>query len=67
MFSEHVQALKPGGVAYIGAKGYYFGVGGSSAEFKKLALDSGHFDVAPGEAVQDGASNVREIFLLVKK
>ena len=42
-------------------------MGGSSVEFKRLALESGAFKVVAGEQISDGASNVREVFLLVRK
>lgn len=61
-----MQALKPGGQAFIAAKAYYFGVGGGTEQFKQLAIRSGRFAVQDGPVFDDGASNKREIFVLRK-
>ena len=62
-----MQSLRPGGLALIGAKSYYFGVGGSIASFKKLVNESRHFDCITVAVLDDGASNMREILQLTKK
>ena len=59
--------MKPQGVAFVAAKVYYFGVGGSSQGFKSLAQKSGLFLVEEGVVIDDGSSNKREIFLLTRK
>lgn len=62
-----MQSLKPGGMAYVGAKSFYFGVGGSAQAFKDLSLKNGGFSVEVVERIMDGASNVREIIRLGKQ
>ena len=62
-----MQCLKPGGVAFVAAKVYYFGVGGSSEGFKALARGCGRFTVEEGMSIEDGSSNKREIFMLTRK
>lgn len=37
--------LQPSGVVYLAAKSYYFGVGGSVAEFQEFVSTDGYFDV----------------------
>ena len=56
-----MQALKPGGVAIVAAKSYYFGVGGSTEAFKKLAALSSKLVLEDTVLIDDGASNKREI------
>ena len=59
------ELLKPEGVAYIAAKSYYFGVGGSTHRFAELvALKMPNRKLTKGELIQDGQSNVREILVL---
>lgn len=62
-----LQCIKPQGVAFVAAKAYYFGVGGGCVGFKALARESGHFLVGDGVSIEDGSSNKREIFLLIRK
>jgi len=52
---------------YIAAKSYYFGVGGGAQQFQKLALQSGKFTCESVYAVEDGASNKREVMLLQRQ
>ena len=50
--------LKPSGIALVAAKRFYFGVGGSTAEFRS------YFDQSNAKVVkifEDGSSNIREI------
>lgn len=63
----NMQSLRPGGSALIGAKSYYFGVGGSMASFKKLVNESRQFECVTVAVLDDGASNMREILQLTKK
>jgi hypothetical protein len=59
------ELLKPEGVAYIAAKSYYFGVGGSTHRFAELvAKKMPGRKLTKGELIQDGQSNVREILVL---
>ncbi len=58
--------MRVGGRAYIAAKIYYFGVGGSSQAFKNLARRRGILDVEDVVTFDDGASNKREIFCLTR-
>lgn len=59
------EILKPEGVAFIAAKSYYFGVGGSTHRFAELvALKMPRRTLTKGELIQDGQSNVREILIL---
>jgi SAM-dependent methyltransferase len=58
--------LKPGGVALVAGKSYYFGVGGGMRAFEKAAAAAAaqmgvavEMDVA--EEIRDGKSNVREV------
>jgi len=52
--------LRPGGVALVAAKTYYFGVGGGIRDFERAARECG-LAVGPLRRYSDGASNVREI------
>lgn len=54
--------LRPGGVALIAAKSYYFGCGGSVAEFKTLVGTDARFGCRTVRTFEDGASNRRECF-----
>ena len=61
--------LKPGGVALLAQKSYYFGVGGSVAAFKELVKsDEGMgFECRTIRVWDDGASNRREVFEVSRK
>lgn len=61
-----MQGLKAGGTAFVAAKSYYFGVGGSAQAFKAAAEASQAFRIEAGPCFMDGTSNVREIILLHK-
>ncbi len=52
------------GSALIAAKRYYFGVGGSTAEFIRQVNQYGDMKCAPVRIYQDGSSNIREIVLV---
>lgn len=61
-----VTLLKPGGVAWISGKSYYFGVGGGIGAFVKQISQLSHdkgvgMNVRRVVELRDGASNVREI------
>ena len=56
-------SLRPGGCALVAAKSYYFGVGGSAAQFAAAATAVG-LSVRVVARFSDGASNVREILRL---
>ena len=61
--------LRPGGTALVAAKSYYFGVGGSVADFKarvESAEPSGEFGWRVLRMIEDGASNRREVFSIVR-
>ena len=59
--------LRPGGVALIAAKSYYFGVGGSVASFKALAEADGRFELRLLRTLEDGSSNRREVFAVKRR
>ncbi len=52
--------LKPNGKVFVAAKSYYFGVGGSIAEFQRLVREDGYFSCA---TVRTIASNVPRVVL----
>mmetsp|Transcript_56907 Transcript_56907/g.180061 ORF Transcript_56907/g.180061 Transcript_56907/m.180061 type:complete len:212 (-) Transcript_56907:10-645(-) len=54
-------ALRPGGVALVAAKSYYFGVGGGSHTFTELVRGRGEMEIERVAEFRDGGSNVREI------
>ena len=56
--------LAKGGTAYVAAKSYYFGVGGSVSQFKEMVAADRRFGMKTVRVVDDGASNRREVFLL---
>ena len=49
------------GVALIAAKSYYFGVGGSVADFCALVASDGRFACETVRTFEDGQSNRREV------
>ena len=55
------QLRRPGGVALIAAKSYYFGVGGSVADFCALVASDGRFACETVRTFEDGQSNRREV------
>uniref|UniRef100_A0A1B6G825 protein-histidine N-methyltransferase n=1 Tax=Cuerna arida TaxID=1464854 RepID=A0A1B6G825_9HEMI len=57
--------LKPSGTALVGAKSYYFGVGGSTREFEKLVKERGIFDIEVVWRCSQGVQ--REILKLTLK
>lgn len=60
-----VQCLRrPGGVAYIAAKSYYFGVGGGTTAFVQLVEGEGEMLAEVVQVLDDGLSNKREILRL---
>lgn len=58
---------RPGGVALVAAKAYYFGCGGSLAGFLQAAEADGGFDVETLWTLDDGRSNARSIVQLVAR
>lgn len=58
------QLAWPGGVALVAAKSYYFGVGGSVAEFRRLVGSDERFECASARVFDDGRSNKREVLIL---
>ncbi len=55
------EQLRRGGTALIAAKSYYFGVGGSVADFRSLVDADGRFECKGVRTFEDGASNRREV------
>lgn len=55
---------RPGGKCYVGAKSFYFGVGGGVGAFLDLIEKDGCMDARIVEVFDDGKSNRREIVLL---
>ena len=63
-----LQALKkPGGICYLAAKSFYFGVGGGIAAFNKLVEQDGELECLQVAVLDDGKSNKREILKLEYK
>ena len=56
--------LRPGGTALIASKSYYFGCGGSVADFKAIVSADGRFECRTVRVFEDGASNRRECFAI---
>lgn len=64
-----VTLLKPGGVAWVAGKSYYFGVGGGMDEFIHHVGELSHLTHAPLRVdrvaeLRNGASNVRQVVQL---
>ena len=55
--------LEPSGVVYLAAKSYYFGVGGSVAEFREFVITDGYFDV--NEVASFGQDTVHRTILML--
>ena len=53
--------LRPNGVALVAAKSYYFGVGGSTADFCALVASDARFVCEAIRVFEDGKSNRREV------
>ena len=53
--------LRPNGVALVAAKSYYFGVGGSTADFCALVAADARFVCEAIRVFEDGKSNRREV------
>ena len=58
------EQLRPGGTALIASKSYYFGCGGSVADFKAIVSADGRFECRTVRVFEDGASNRRECFAI---
>ena len=58
--------LAKGGVAYVAAKSYYFGVGGSVSQFKEMVAADRRFGMKTVRVFDDGASNRREVFSIYR-
>ena len=56
--------LKPGGIVIISSKAFYYGNGGSIAEFKQFVKKQGLFEYKRLQKIQNGMGNRREIFSL---
>eukprot|EP00879_Flechtneria_rotunda_P022655 GHRR01023924.1.p1 GENE.GHRR01023924.1~~GHRR01023924.1.p1 ORF type:complete len:192 (+),score=42.44 GHRR01023924.1:363-938(+) len=54
----------PHGTAYVAAKSFYFGVGGSTTNFAELVKADGILECSQVWKVEDGQSNKREILKL---
>ncbi|CAJ1454205.1 unnamed protein product [Effrenium voratum] len=52
--------------AYVAGKRFYFGCGGGTASFARVAEAKG-FEVSTAEVLEDGRSNIREILRLTPK
>lgn len=61
------ELLSADGTALIAAKSYYFGVGGSVAEFKDLVASDGQFQCRTVRVWEDGASNRRECLAVTRR
>jgi SAM-dependent methyltransferase len=64
--------LHPNGTAYIAAKSYYFGVGGSVSAFIKYVQEQEEetgiaVEIARTKLIDDGVSNIREILTITRK
>ena len=55
---------KPSGVCYVGAKSFYFGVGGGVAAFVSMIERDGEMTSEVVSTLEDGRSNKREILAL---
>ncbi|CAN1228357.1 Histidine protein methyltransferase 1 homolog [Linum grandiflorum] len=58
---------RPGGVVYMSAKKYYFGVGGGTRQFLSMVEKDGVMAASLVAEVADGSSNVREVWKLSMK
>jgi len=58
------EQLRKGGSALLGAKSYYFGVGGSVAHLRTLIDGDGRFTCDTVRTFEDGKSNRREVLLV---
>jgi hypothetical protein len=58
------QLRRPSGVALVAAKSYYFGVGGSVAQFRDLVERGGLLEHRGALTIEDGSSNRREVLEL---
>ena len=59
--------LEKDGVAYFASKRFYFGVGGSSSEFKQYIIDKNEFDISQVKQIKDGINNIRVILKITWK
>lgn len=59
--------LAPGGRVLVGAKRFYFGVGGGAAAFMEFASRRGVFDTRLALTMADGASNLRDVFWMERR
>uniref|UniRef100_A0A7S4FCT4 protein-histidine N-methyltransferase n=1 Tax=Chrysotila carterae TaxID=13221 RepID=A0A7S4FCT4_CHRCT len=58
------QLRSPHGAALVAAKSYYFGVGGSVADFRAVVGADGDFECETVQIFEDGRSNRREVLLV---
>ena len=59
--------LDKNGVAYFASKRFYFGVGGSSSEFKQFVIDKNEFEISQIKEINDGITNIRVILKITWK
>ena len=59
--------LDKNGVAYFASKRFYFGVGGSSSEFRQFVSDRNEFDISQIKEIKDGITNIRVILKITWK
>ena len=59
--------LDKDGVAYFASKRFYFGVGGSSSEFRQFIIDRNEFDICQIKQIKDGINNIRVILKITWK
>jgi len=60
-------ALAPRGRVLVGAKRFYFGVGGGAAAFMDFASRRGVLETRLALTVADGASNLRDVFWMERR
>jgi hypothetical protein len=58
--------LEINGIALIATKRFYFGVGGGSATLEELVKSFHNLEISLIASYEDGASNIRDIFQIIK-
>jgi SAM-dependent methyltransferase len=59
--------VRPGGLAVVAGKVYYFGVGGGTEEFKTHIGQCGQWALLHEERIDTGSGNIRAVLVLEKK
>ena len=59
--------LNKDGIAYFASKRFYYGVGGSSSEFKQFIIDRNEFEISQIKQIKDGINNIRVILKITWK